>query len=153
MTCPMLFSFAVLLCHSNFVAVLDGCISLLHDNIAPPWREFSRSVGLLKPTIYYGIDLFPVHWHFYNLLDDWILSTSLRNLFGLSSQYFFHSFPSCHWTFISLALFNRCQRFFVGIADFTSTYSLTHLPLFYIYILTFYNSHLYFSIRLYSSAH
>ena len=152
MTCPMLFSFAVLLCHSNFVAVLDGCISLLHDNIAP-WHELSRSVALLKPTIYYGIDLFPVHWHFYNLLDDWILSTSLWNLFGLSSQYFFSFF-----SFVSLNIYITCSfqsmsMFFVGIADFTSTYSLTHLPLFYIYILTFYNSHLYFSIHLYSSAH
>ena len=103
-----------------------------------------------KTTIYYGIDLFPVYWHFYNLLDDWILSTSLRNLFGLSSQYFFSFF-----SFVSLNIYITCSFqpmsiFFVGIADFTSTYSLTHL-LFYIYILTFYNSHLYFSIHLLSS--
>ena len=150
MTCAMLFSFAVLLSDYDF---LDGCISLLRDNIAP-WHEFSRSVALLKPTIYYGIDLFPAHRHFYNLLGDSIFSTSLRNLFGLSSQYAFLFVSFVSFEHLYHLLFPIHVDVFHWYCWFTSTYSLTHhLLLFYIHILTFYNSHLCLSIHWYSSAH
>ena len=152
MTCPMLFSFAVVLCHSNFVALLDGCISLLRDNDCSMAWIFS--LGCSPETN--------------NLLWHWFISCSLAflqstwwlNTLYLPSESLWVVFPIffSFFSFVSLNIYITCSFqsmsiFSVGIADFTSTYSLTHLPLFYIYILTFYNSHLYFSIHLYSSAH
>ena len=69
--------------------------------------------------------------------------------------------PTMPFSFISFVSFEHLFHLLFPIhvdvfqwyCWFTSTYSLTHLPLFYIHILTFYNAHLCLSIHCYSSAH
>ena len=74
--------------------------------------------------------------------------------FGCPPNMLFHSFPSYHFPHLHLSRsFKSTSLLSIGIADFTSTYSLTHLPHSYGRILTFYNSHLYLSNHWYSSAH